>query len=136
MPAELLQGRWARVNFRICSMLMAAAPESIKADIVARKCNQSAPSILFRFHTTYQPGGGSEKEVIQKNLMQPTPESDPSSAVKSLREWIPLVQSLVKVATCHLRTRPFCPRASLRLLAKFWHSMKKQSFERSCFVPC
>ena len=39
VPAELLQGRWARVNFRICSILLAAVPESIKADIVARKSN-------------------------------------------------------------------------------------------------
>ena len=58
VPPEWPHGRWARVNFRICSMLMAAVPESIKADIVAHKCNQSAPAILFRLHSTYQPGGG------------------------------------------------------------------------------
>ena len=46
VPAELLQGRWVRVNFRVCSMLMTAIPEAIRADIVARKCNSSAPSAL------------------------------------------------------------------------------------------
>ena len=50
MPDELLQGRWARANLRVCSMLMAAVPEFIKADILSRKCVQSAPSILFRLH--------------------------------------------------------------------------------------
>ena len=50
LKVELLRGRWARVNLRVCSMLMAAVPESIKADIISRKCIQSAPSILFRLH--------------------------------------------------------------------------------------
>ena len=59
------------MNLRVCSMLMAAIPESIRSDVVARKCNQSAPALLFRLHTTYQPGGGSEKALILKSLQQP-----------------------------------------------------------------
>ena len=63
VPSELLQGRWTRVNLRVCSMLMAAIPGSIRSDVVARKCNQPAPALLFRLHTTYQPGGGSDKAL-------------------------------------------------------------------------
>ena len=88
VPSELLQARWTRVNLRVCSMLMAAIPESIRSDVVARKCNQSAPALLFRLHTTYQPGGGSEKALILKSLQQPELAKDPASAVKSLRDWI------------------------------------------------
>ena len=47
-------------------MLMAAIPESIRSDVVARKCSQSAPALLFRLHTTYQPGSDSEKALILK----------------------------------------------------------------------
>ena len=88
VPAELLQGRWVRVNFRVCSVLMTAIPEAIRADIVARKCNSSAPAILFRLHTLYQPGGGSEKALILKNLNEPVAAKDAASAVKLLRDWI------------------------------------------------
>ena len=88
VPAELLRGRWVRVNFRVCSMLMTAIPEAIRADIVARKCNSSAPAILFRLHTLYQPGGGSEKALILKNLNEPVAAKDAASAVKLLRDWI------------------------------------------------
>ena len=88
VPAELLQGKWVRVNFRVCSMLMTAIPEAIRADIVARKCNSSAPAILFRLHTLYQPGGGSEKALILKNLNEPVAAKDAASAVRLLRDWI------------------------------------------------
>ena len=70
------------------SMLMAAIPESIRSDVVARKCNQSAPALLFRLHTTYQPGRGSEKALILKSLQPLEVAKDPASAVKSLRDWI------------------------------------------------
>ena len=63
VPDELLQGRWVRVNCRVCSMLLAAVPESIKADIISRKCIQSAPSILFRLHTII-----NRVEVLRKRL--------------------------------------------------------------------
>ena len=88
VPAELLQGRWVRVNSRVWSMLMTAIPESIRADIAARKCNSSAPAILFRLHTLYQPGGGSEKALILRNLNEPVAAKDAASAVKLLWDWI------------------------------------------------
>ena len=34
VPAELLQGRWVRVNFRVCSMLMKAIPEAIQQTLL------------------------------------------------------------------------------------------------------
>ena len=88
LPADLLQGRWLRVNFRVCSMLMAAIPEGIRADIVACKSNSSAPAILFRLHTTYQPGGGAEKALILKSLRDPLAAQGPASALKILRYWV------------------------------------------------
>ena len=85
---DLLQGKWARVNLRVCSMLMAALPTLIRSDVIACKGNLSTPAILFRLHTTYQPGGGSEKAAILKNLREPVAASSPASAVKTLREWV------------------------------------------------
>ena len=85
---DLLQRKWARVNLRVCSMLMAALPMPIRSDVIACKGNLSTPAILFRLHTTYQPGGGSEKAAILKNLREPVAASSPASAVKTLREWV------------------------------------------------
>ena len=88
MSEDLLQGKWARVNLRVCSMWMAALPMPITSGVIACKGNLSTPAILFRLHTTYQPGGGSEKAATLKNLREPVAASSPASSVKTLREWV------------------------------------------------
>ena len=55
---------------------------------MARKCNSSAPAILRRLHTLYQPGGGSEKALTLKNLNRPVAAKGAASAVNLLRGWI------------------------------------------------
>ena len=76
------------MNLRVCSIMMAAMTESIRANAVARNCNQSASALVFRVHTTYQPGGGWEQALLLKSLQQPEAAKDPASAVKSLRDWV------------------------------------------------
>ena len=88
VPVELLQGKWVRVNFRVCSILMIAIPEDIRAEIVARKCNSSVPAILLKLHILHQPDGGSQKTLILKNLNEPVAAKDAASAEKLLRDWI------------------------------------------------
>ena len=88
VPQELLSGRWSRVNARVCGMLLESLSKAMKADIISRKCNKSAPALLFRLHVTYQPGGGHERQVILKHLQEPTPTSDPVVALHTLRAWI------------------------------------------------
>ena len=44
---DLLQGKWARVNLRVCSMLMAALPMPIRSDVIACKGNLSTPAIRY-----------------------------------------------------------------------------------------
>ena len=75
---DLLQGKWARVNLRVRSMLIAALPMPIRSGVIACKGNLSTPAILFRLHTTYQPGGGSEKAATLKNLREPVAASSPA----------------------------------------------------------
>ncbi|CAE7453194.1 TY5A [Symbiodinium sp. CCMP2592] len=64
----LTTGRWTRVNARACSLILQSLPETVKLDLIARRVVQSSPLVLFRLHTTYQPGGASERSTVLGNL--------------------------------------------------------------------
>ena len=84
---EVVEGKWARVNARACAMLLEALDPSVKADIVARRATQNAAHIMFRLHTMYQPGGASERNLVQRNLQDPPVIKDVVSGVTLLRAW-------------------------------------------------
>ena len=84
---EITTGQWARVNARACAMLLDSLETSVKADIVARRATQNAAHIMFRLHTMYQPGGASERNLVQKNLQDPPLIKDVVSGVTLLRAW-------------------------------------------------
>ena len=51
-------------------------------------------------HTTYQPGGGSEKALIQRQLHKPDSATDAPSAVKLLRDWLRWYNRCVDCGMC------------------------------------
>ena len=79
--------KWNRLNSRVAGMLLAIAPASLKADLVARQEVGSAARILFRLFLLYQPAGSGEKEVILKKLHAPQPAKTPLEAQQALRNW-------------------------------------------------
>ena len=79
--------KWNRLNSRAAGMLLAIAPASLKADLVARQEAGSVARILFRLFLLYQPAGSVEKEVILKKLHAPQPAKTPLEAQQALRNW-------------------------------------------------
>ncbi|CAE7219047.1 unnamed protein product [Symbiodinium sp. CCMP2592] len=54
---DLVGSRWARLNARVTSMLLAAMSAELKADMLSQRISQNAPKMVFRLFTWYQPGG-------------------------------------------------------------------------------
>ena len=53
---DLVGGRWTRLNARVSSMLLTAMGDSLRSDMVAQRLTQDAVRMVFRLHTTFQPG--------------------------------------------------------------------------------
>ena len=84
---ELEEGRFARLNSRAASMLLAALDSTVRADLVMRRSMQSATGILYRVLTLYQPGGENEKRLVLDQLQAPSACMEPAKEAKSLRDW-------------------------------------------------
>ena len=83
----LAEGKWTRVNARACAMLLQSLAESVKQDLIARRVVQSAVLVMFRLHTTYQPGGASEKSLVLSNLQNPVVCETLTDVLGWLRSW-------------------------------------------------
>ena len=64
VEGELEQGKWARVNARASTMIMASLDATVSSETVARRLTKSSPGLAFRLLTLYQPGGEQEKGLI------------------------------------------------------------------------
>ncbi|CAE7396943.1 TY2B-B, partial [Symbiodinium sp. CCMP2592] len=84
---SLAEGRWTRVNARACSMLLQSLSEAVRQDLIARRVVQNAVLIMFRLHTTYQPGGASEKTLVLQNLQTPASCETLEEVLTWLRSW-------------------------------------------------
>ena len=84
---DLEDGKYTRLNSRAAAMLVAALHESVRQEVVSRRLAGSTVRLVYRLLTMYQPGGEGEKLKILSNLQSPSPESDATRAVSSLRTW-------------------------------------------------
>ena len=84
---DLEEGRYARLNARAASMILAALDPSVRGDLVSRKSTQSTSQILYRILTLYQPGGENEKRLVIDQLTNPTSQDQAGKAAESLRTW-------------------------------------------------
>ena len=85
--SELAEGRWTRVNARACSMVLQSLVDVVRQDLIARRVVQNAVLILFRLHTTYQPGGASEKTLVLQSLQTPATCESLEDVLTWLRSW-------------------------------------------------
>ncbi|CAE7609261.1 GIP [Symbiodinium sp. CCMP2456] len=85
--ADLITGKWVRVNARSCAMVVQAIPEAIKHDLIARRATQSMPLMLFPLYTLYQPGGAGERSVILQRLQGGDRPQGDQECLQMLRAW-------------------------------------------------
>ena len=81
IPQQLL-----RVEMKGVTMLLQVLPEPVKKDIVASRTLSSA-NILFKLYTLYQPGGGSEKAGLLKQIVEPKIPHGANDLLMGLRQW-------------------------------------------------
>ena len=84
---HLAEGKWGRLNARICTLLLASLEESIKQDLIARQATRSATAILMRLFVLYQPGGAAERTAVLSRLQSPPEGGNFSQALESIRAW-------------------------------------------------
>ena len=84
--AEVGDNRWARVDKRAASMILASLPESVKNEILAARLVGTL-QILARAVVLYRPGGAAERQQILRALESPTAATNPTEAVDVLRRW-------------------------------------------------
>ncbi|CAE7812024.1 unnamed protein product [Symbiodinium sp. CCMP2592] len=87
---ELTNGRWTRLNARVSSMLLTAMGESLRSDMVAQRLTQDTVRMVFRLHTTFEPGGSAERHDVLRRLQAPSEFVATESledTLKAIRSW-------------------------------------------------
>ena len=86
-PSSLSVPKWAKLERRMATLLLKAIPEVQKDELVATK-RLSVFAILAHLHVTYCPGGISEKQMLLRNLEDPTEPGNLHDTVVVLRRWL------------------------------------------------
>ena len=84
---HLAEGKWSRLNARVCTLLMASMDESIKKDLIARQATRSATVMLLRLFILYQPGGAAERTTVLTRLQSPTEGMTFAQSLEAIRTW-------------------------------------------------
>ena len=71
---------------RAVSLLLQAIPERLKTEIVSTRMLGSV-MIFYKLLTVYQPGGANERSTMLNFLVQPSPATSISEAIKGVRQW-------------------------------------------------
>ena len=61
---HLAEGKWGRLNARVCPLLLASMEESIKKDLIAHQATRSATAILMRLFVLYRAGGAAQRATV------------------------------------------------------------------------
>ena len=83
---EITQPRWSRVSRRIETMVIAAAPTSIKEELSAARVT-GLLAVVSKLFVIYSPGGLGEREIGLRNIQEPSPGSGLRDSVDLLRKW-------------------------------------------------
>ena len=105
--AFVKEEKWSRVDKRATSMILAALPEAVRAEVLALRLTGSS-AVLGRIMVLYRPGSAAERQQILKALESPQTASTPQEAVDLLRRW---ARWLRRASDVGLR----CPDASVLL---------------------
>ena len=77
---------WGRVEQRGQSMMLAALPEMLKAEVLANRAT-STVEVLFRIFTRYQPGGLGERALLLRQLVEGKQFATVGEMMEHLRGW-------------------------------------------------
>ena len=86
IPDTLKEEKWARLERKVMTLLLGSMKKSAKEDAVTHRI-LDVPSLLFRLHVLYQPGGVSERAAVLKHLEGKPIGEDVHECVAALRKW-------------------------------------------------
>ena len=86
IPESLKDPKWARLDRRVMTLLLGAMKRPAKEDAITHRIGD-VPSLLFRLHVLYQPGGTSERAAVLKHLEGKLGGDDVHECVAALRKW-------------------------------------------------
>ena len=79
-------GVWSRLEQRGQLMLINAAPQNIKAEVLASRTTSSV-EVLYALFRRYQPGGLAERSRLLRQLVEPKAPQSMNEVVEALRGW-------------------------------------------------
>ena len=86
IPEALKDGKWARLERKVMTLLLGSMKKPAKEDAVTHRI-VDVPSLLFRLHVLYQPGGVSERAAVLKHLEGKPGGEDVHECIAALRKW-------------------------------------------------
>ena len=86
IPDALKDGKWARLERKVMTLLLGSMKKSAKEDAVTHRI-VDVPSLLFRLHVLYQPSGVSERAAVLKHLEGKPVGEDVHECIAALRKW-------------------------------------------------
>ena len=86
IPEELKDQKWARLERRVMTLLLGAMKRPAKEDAITHRI-ADVPSLLYRLHVLYQPGGVSERAAVLRHLEGRLGGEDVHECVAALRKW-------------------------------------------------
>ena len=86
IPDTLRDEKWARLERRVMTLLLGAMRRPAKEDAITHRI-LDVPSLLFRLHVLYQPGGVSERAAVLKHLAGRPVGEDVHECIAALRKW-------------------------------------------------
>ena len=86
-PAENgVNPAFQRIEMKGVNMLLQVLPEGIKKDVVSSR-TLSSSNIMFKLFTVFQPGGGSERAGLLKQIAEPKITGGTQEVLGALRNW-------------------------------------------------
>ncbi|CAE7744641.1 unnamed protein product [Symbiodinium pilosum] len=86
IPRELKEEKWARLDRKVMTLLLSSMRKPAKEDAITHRI-VDVPSLLFRLHVLYQPGGASERASILKHLEGKACGENVHECIAALRKW-------------------------------------------------
>ncbi|CAE7227836.1 GIP [Symbiodinium sp. CCMP2456] len=78
--------KWARVDKRASSMILASVPETVKAELLSTRLVGTL-AMLARVVVLYRPGSLAERQQVLRALESPSQAANAAEAVNELRKW-------------------------------------------------
>ena len=86
IPDELKDEKWSRLERRVMTLLLGSMKKAAKDDAITHRI-LDVPSLLYRLHVLYQPGGISERTAILKHLEGKSAGENVHECITALRKW-------------------------------------------------